>query len=358
MLGTPSVNRRRLVRNLAGAALATTGTRTSLPAAAQQPTPDVVRAVYLNPLATTDDKFFSLVQLIDESELNAMVVDVKEDGIYIPTDVELFLTADEVNPDVLEVDGLLATLRERNIFAIARVVTFRDSYLADARPDLAVRDSATGEPWRSFDGLEWLNPFEMETWEAYAAFAGELATRGFDKIQWDYVRFPFDGDMSTLDFGIPVDETLRADTIAAFLGYCGDALRQTGVKTAADVFGYTLLLDDIGIGQNIGKLAGVVDYLCPMVYPSHFPQDSIAVPGHPNDFPAETIRISLEAGAASVDPARFRPWLQDFSLQGMTPYGAAEVRAQIDASEAAGVNGWMLWAADSVYTASAFGPAV
>ncbi len=347
------ISRRSLVRGVAGAALATTASRSASTVAAQQPTPDVVRAVYLNPLATTDDEFFSLVQTIEESELNAMVVDVKEDGVYVPTEVELFLDAGEVNPDVLDVDGLLATLRQWNIYAIARVVTFRDTYLADSRPDLAVLDSVTGGPWRTFDGAGWLNPFKQETWRAYAAFADELAALGFDEIQWDYVRFPSDGDMTTLDFGRPVDETLRADTIAAFLGSCTETLRPTGVKTAADVFGYTLLLDDIGIGQNITEIAGVVDYLCPMVYPSHFPEGSIAVPGHPNDFPAETIRISLEAGAERVDPSRFRPWLQDFSLQGMTPYGEAEVRAQIDASEAAGVNGWMLWAADSVYSASA-----
>ena len=359
MIRAPLLNRRRLGRTLAGAALAIGGSRPAAAsrAAGRQPTPDVVRAVYLNPLATSDDEFFSLVQLIDESELNAMVVDVKEDGIYVPTDVELFLTADEVDPDVLDVDGLLATLHERNIYAIARIVTFRDSYLAEARPDLAVVDAGTGGPWRSYDGMAWLNPFEQETWQAYADFAGELASRGFDEIQWDYVRFPSDGDMAALDLGLPVDETLRSDTIAAFLGYTGEALRPTDVKTAADVFGYTLLLDDIGIGQHIGKLAGVVDYLCPMVYPSHFPEGSIAVPGHPNDFPAETIRISLEAGAASVDPARFRPWLQDFSLQGMTPYGEEEVRAQIDASEAVGTNGWMLWSADSVFSVSALRPA-
>ena len=325
--------------------------------AAPRSTPDVVRAVYLNPLATTDEEFLALVSLVEESELNAMVVDVKEDGIYIPTGVELFLDAGEVNPNVLDVDGVLATLRERDIYAIARIVTFRDSYLAEARPDLAVLDGASGGLWRSFDGMGWLNPFKQETWQAYADFAGELASWGFDEIQWDYVRFPSDGDMSTLDFGLSVDETLRSDTIAAFLGSCSASLRPTGVKTAADIFGYTLLLDDIGIGQNVGKLAGAVDYLCPMVYPSHFPNGSLALPGHPNDFPADTIRLSLEAGATRVDPGQLRPWLQDFSLQGMTAYGDAEVRAQIDATEAARANGWMLWAADSVYTTAALRPA-
>jgi len=353
----PRISRRAALRATAGAALATPFPHPTSRVSARQEPGGTIRAIYLNPLATATEEFEALLGLIDDTELNAMVVDVKEDGVYVPTDVGLFLDAGEVNPDILDGDGLLRTLAARDIYAIARIVTFRDSYLAESRPDLAVLDSSTGELWRSYDGMGWLNPFKQETWQAYAAFAEELAARGFDEIQFDYVRFPSDGDMSTLDFGLPVDETLRSDTIAAFLGYCTATLRPTGVRTAADVFGYTLLLDDIGIGQNVAKIAEVVDYICPMVYPSHFPEGSIAVPGHPNDFPAETIRVSLEAGATKVDPARLRPWLQDFSLSGMTPYSDAQVRAQIDACEAAGVNGWMLWAADSVYTASALLPA-
>ena len=351
-----STARRALIGSAAAGALGILGARSNGRAAARRQMAEGIRAVYLNPLALSVEQVVGLVRLIEETEINAVVVDVKEDGIYVPTDADLFLAAGEVNSAILDADALLRTLAERNIYSIARVVTFRDSYLAEARPDLAVLDAVTGQPWRSYDGLAWLNPFKQETWEAYARFASELAAQGFDEIQFDYVRFPSDGDMSTLDFGLPVDETLRSDTIAAFLGYCGDELRPSGVRTAADVFGYTLLLDDIGIGQNIAKIAEVVDVICPMIYPSHFPEGSIAVPGHPNDFPRETIEISLAAGATKVEPGRLRPWLQDFSLAGMTPYSEFHVREQIDAAEAAGAGGWMLWAADSVYTNAALRP--
>lgn len=354
-----SPSRRSTRRSLlAAVGAAATVARGVTPAArARVETPPTVRAIYLNPLATTDDEFFGLVDLIDRTELNAMVVDVKEDGVYLPTAVELFLEAGEVNPAVLDVDGLLRTLADRGIYAIARVVTFRDTYLAEAQPDLAVRDAMTGGPWYSYDGLGWLNPLAPELRDAYTAFAIELADRGFDEVQFDYVRFPSDGDLSRMDFGRPVDEAVRVDAIVGFLDSCRRAIAPAGAKTAADIFGYTLLIDDIGIGQNAGRIAEVVDYVCPMVYPSHFPAGSLALPGHPNDYPSETIQISMEAGSARVPPAQLRPWLQDFSLAGMSPYGAAEVRAQIDAAEAAGTNGWMLWAADSVYTARALRPA-
>ncbi len=324
---------------------------------AQEAPADGVRAIYVNPLAVDAAELSTLLGLIDGTELNAIVVDVKEDGIYVPTGVELFLDAGEVNPDILDVDALLAEAAARGIWTIARVVTFRDAYLAAARPDLAVLDSETGAPWLSYDGLAWLNPLRQETWEAYRAFAVELAERGFDEIQFDYVRFPSDGDMWRIDAGVDLDETLRSDTIAAFLGFCRAALAPLGIVTAADIFGYTLLIDDIGIGQNVGKMARNADVLCPMVYPSHFPEGSILVPGHPNDFPAETIAISMQAGAERVEPARLRPWLQDFSLAGMADYGPLEVRAQIDAAEANGAGGWMLWSADSVFTTAALMPA-
>jgi hypothetical protein len=156
-----------------------------------------------------------------------------------------------------------------------------------------------------------------------------------------------------------VTESVRVETIAAFLGEARADLAASGAKVGADVFGFILIHDDIGIGQNAGRIAEVVDYVCPMVYPSHFPEGSILVDGHPNDFPYETIDISLGAGQERVAGLRgkLRPWLQDFSMPEMSEYGAAEVRAQIDAAEANGAVGWMIWNAASVYHEDAFIPA-
>ncbi len=367
-LPLPTATRRQLLGGLAGAALvsplATHRGHGASAAARRQSAPDaaegLVKAIYFNPLVSTENAdLLRLLDLIEGTELNALVVDVKEDGgVYYETEVPLFREAGTFSP-VLDVEGVVAALRQRGIYAIARLVTFKDSGLAWARPDLAVLDAATGDPWLDYGDGSWLNPFSAEARESTIALAEELAGLGFDEVQFDYVRFPSDGDLERIDYGRDAPNQLKIETIAGFLGDGRDALTPLGVTTSADVFGFTLLQDDIGIGQNLAALASAVDVLSPMTYPSHYPEGSIDVAGHPNDFPAETLAISLEAGRNRVDGdlAMLRPWLQDFTLPGMTPYGPAEVRAQIDATEAAGAGGWMIWDASNVYSTEAFLPA-
>ena len=316
------------------------------------------KAVYLNP--TMDDGYDldRLLDLIDRTELNALVIDVKEQGVYVDTAVDLFREAGTVVP-YYDVVAVLDALHAHDVYAIARQVVFKDTPLAEARPDLAVADTASGGPWHDMNGVAWVNPFNEEVWAANIDLAVELVGRGFDEIQFDYVRFPTDGDLEAMDFGREVTESVQVDTIAGFLGEARANLAPGGAKVAADVFGFTLILDDIGIGQNVRRLAEVIDYVCPMVYPSHFPDGSIDIAGQPNDFPYETIAISLGAGQEKVAGLRgkIRPWLQDFTMPGMSEYGPAEVRAQIDAAEAIGAAGWMVWNAASVYDADAFAPA-
>ena len=353
-------SRRRALGGLAGTALAGAIGLSARLTGAIQAAPDefVAKAVYLNP--TTDDGYDldRLLGLIERTELNALVIDVKEEGVYVDTDVALFRDAGTVVP-YYDVAAVLDALRANDVYAIARLVAFKDTPLAEARPDLAVLDAATGGPWRDMNGVAWVNPFNEEVRAGLIDLAVELAGRGFDEIQFDYVRFPTDGDLEAMDFGREVTEAVRVETITGFLGEARENIAAVGATTGADVFGFTLLLDDIGIGQNVAEIAEVVDYVCPMVYPSHFPNGSIAVDGHPNDFPYETIEISLGASEERVAGARgkLRPWLQDFSLPGMSDYGAAEVRAQIDAAEANGAAGWMIWNAVSVYHEDAFAPA-
>ena len=318
----------------------------------------VAKAVYLNP--TMDDGYDldRLLGLIDRTELNALVIDVKEEGVYVETGVDLFLESGTVVP-YYDVAAVLDALHANDVYTIARQVVFKDTPLAEVRPDLAVADTTTGGIWRDMNGVAWVNPFNEEVWAATIDLAVELVGRGFDEIQFDYVRFPTDGDIEAMDFGREVTESVRVETIAGFLGEARASLAASGGKVGADVFGFTLILDDIGIGQNVRRIAEVFDYVCPMVYPSHFPNGSIAVDGHPNDFPYETIEISLSAGEERVAGLRgkLRPWLQDFSMPEMSDYGAAEVRAQIDAAEANGATGWMIWNAASVYHEDAFVPA-
>jgi hypothetical protein len=356
----PTLSRRQALWGLAGTALAgATGLSAGVvDATYAAPGEFEAKAVYLNP--TMDDGYDldRLLGLIDRTELNALVIDVKEEGVYVDTGVDFFHEAGTVVP-YYDVAAVLDALHAQDVYTIARQVVFKDTPLADARPDLAVADATTGGPWRDMNGVAWVNPFNEDVWAANIDLAVELVGRGFDEIQFDYVRFPTDGDLEAMDFGREVTEAVRVETIAGFLGEARANLAARGAKVGADVFGFTLILDDIGIGQNVGRIAEVVDYVCPMVYPSHFPNGSIAVDGHPNDFPYETIEISLGLGEEKVagSMGRIRPWLQDFSLPGMSDYGPADVRAQIDAAEANGAAGWMIWNAASVYHEDAFIPA-
>ncbi len=171
-------------------------------------------------------------------------------------------------------------------------------------------------------------------------------------MQYDYVRFPTDGDLSRVDLGMPNDEAHRVKAITGFLKMTDEKLWPLGGKLSADVFGYTVLTnDDIGIGQNFAELAPYVDYLSPMIYPSHFDTGNMGLNGEPNDYPYETVEITMTAGKRLLDgdALKMRPWLQDFSFFNMTPYGDKQVRAQIDAAEDVGTSGWMLWDPNNKY---------
>lgn len=316
-----------------------------------------VKAIYLNPLiSTTEADVDRLIELVDTTELNAIVVDIKEEIVLYDTQVALFREAGTVNP-VLDLDALLTEFEEHDIYAIARLVVFKDSIVAEQYPELAVLNSETGDLWRDMNGVAWVNPTNRTLWEANADLAVEAYRLGFDEIQYDYVRFPTDGDLSTVDFGVENSQENREAAIAGFLELTNDKLWPIGGKLSADVFGYTLLVsDDLGIGQNFVELAEHVDYLSPMVYPSHFPEGSIDVDGHPNSFPYETIEISLSQAKEKLPGQLFkvRPWLQDFTFFDLPPeYGNDEVRAQIDAAEDVGTSGWMLWDPNNVYRAGA-----
>ena len=355
-----SLSRRRLVGAALGAALAGGGIARAQALAAQEARISFkAKAIYLDPRVTQGPVATgALLDLIDRTELNALVVDVKENGVFYETGVPFFRDANAVTA-LYDPAALLAELRRRGIYSIARLVCFKDTPVAMARPDLAVIDVTTGLPWRDMAGHAWVNALQPELWEANAALAVEAAELGFDEIQYDYVRFPTDGNLATMSFGVPLSEQARTSAILDFLGQTKVRLAPLGTRLSADIFGFTLVVDhDLGIGQNAELIGEVVDVVCPMVYPSHWPYGSIAVGGLPNDFPYETVQVSMEfaKGKLPDEERRIRPWLQGFSLPGYRPYGSHDVRAQIDAAEAAGVGGWMIWDMGNRYFEEAFRP--
>lgn len=316
-----------------------------------------IRGIYYNPnISNTQEDVDRLIEIANTTEVNAIVVDIKEELVFYDTQVQFFRDAGTVEP-ILDLPAVLKQFQDNNIYTIARLVVFKDSAVAETFPYLALKDKVTGDLWRDMNGIAWVNPMLHELWDYNIQLAHEAATMGFDEIQYDYVRFPTDGDLSRLEYGIENNQANREKSIETFLQRSHEALIPTGAKLSADVFGYTVVVDDdLGIGQNLDQLANHVDYLSPMIYPSHWPEGSLDVPGHPNDFPRETVQISMSLAKEQLggNGLKLRPWLQDFNMPGMKPYGDAEVRAQIDAAEELGLAGWLIWDPNNWYHVGAF----
>lgn len=325
-----------------------------------QLTAQIIRGLYANrSLLAEPGGLEELIDIANTTEINAIVIDIKQDSIYYDSNVPFFEDAGSIAP-IYDIQEVLAKLEENDIYAIARLVVFQDPLVAEARPDLAVLDETTGGLWRNDLGVAWVNAFHEELWDANIALALEALEYGFDEIQYDYVRFPSDGDLSTADFGREYTAEAREAAITSFMKRSYEAIHAVNGKLAADLFGFVTLVDDEQyIGQRFSALEPYLDYVCMMIYPSHFEEGNIAsAPGHPNDYPYETILESLERAEALVpgSSAKFRPWLQDFSYGGMRDYTVEDVRAQIDAAEDFGTNGWMLWGDPFNVTVEALDP--
>lgn len=324
--------------------------------------PERTKAIYAPLGVLTDpERFQTLIEIADTTEINAIVVDVKQDTIYYDTQVPFFRDIPGMVQPSYDPAEVLATLEEHGIYAIGRMVVFKDPVVAEGRPDLAVRDEETGELWRDFNGAAWVNAFNDELWQANADLAVEMAELGFDEIQYDYIRFPSDGDLRTADFGPDYSEAARRAAITGAVRLGAEAVRQTDARFAVDLFPIIALQgNDQGIGQTLQDLAPLVDYVNLMIYPSHYEEGNIPVEGHPNDFPGETVTHTLERAEELLPgtASKMRPWLQDFDypIEGFSDYGPAEVRAQIEAAESAGATGWLLWNAAGEFEVSALEP--
>jgi hypothetical protein len=296
------------------------------------------------------------MKLIEETELNALVIDVKGDRGMIPYRSSVPLAAEVGGQKIItvrDVEGLMAAFKEKGVYTIARIVVFKDNLLASARPDLAVK-TPTGEPWRDRESLAWVDPFRKEVWDYNIQIAVEAAKLGFDEIQFDYVRFP---DSHSPRFSQPSTEEARVKAITGFLQEARSKLAPYNVFTAADIFGYVCWnLNDTDIGQKLDPIASAVDYLSPMLYPSGF---QFGIPGfrNPVQNPYEIVYLSLKKAQerTKISPLRFRPWLQAFKDYAFDrrQFNGKELRDQISASEKFGSQGWMLWNPVNQYTAAA-----
>lgn len=326
--------------------------------------PKVVKAAYLTYYGVADKGIRGRVlDLLNRTELNGVVIDVKGDRGWIPyrTQVPLALENGAQGPVIIkEFDQMLADLKARGVYTIARIVVFKDNVLAHYKPEWAVIDTRTGQPWLDNERLAWLDPFREEVWDYAIAVAKEAAQKGFDEIQFDYVRFPTDGKLGAALYSRPNTRETRLPAIAGFLAKARRELAPMGVFVAADLFGYTAFNEnDTDIGQRIEELAPHLDYFSPMVYPSGY---HLGIPGtrNPVENPYKVVfeSVKLIRKRSAHTPVKVRPWIQDFRDYAFDrrPFGVKEVQAQAKAATDAGAQGWMLWNPRNSYTAEALRP--
>jgi hypothetical protein len=326
------------------------------------PRPAIVRGLYVNRWATIGRRVWELVAVARRTEVNALVIDVKDDrGLLLyrsRVPLARKIGADTTNAmPVARLAALLDTMRAHGIHPIARIVVAKDPILASSRREWAVRRRADGEPWVDRQGTPWLDPHQRAVW-AYAADLAEEAVRlGFNEVQFDYVRFPDEPRMIAEAIFPLAKGRARHVVIREQMGYLHDRMRALGAPMAIDVFGFTTTkTTDMGIGQRWESFADQAEVLLPMTYPSHYARGDYGI-ARPNAQPYEVIDRALKDALARNAPIAgagvIVPWYQDFTL-GAPRYGPAQVRAQMQAGYDNGIHSWILWNASSRYTTKAF----
>jgi hypothetical protein len=330
------------------------------------PRPEVVRGLYVNRWAALGERMWQLIDVAKKTEVNALVIDVKDDRGFLlyrsGVPLARAIGADTNRPMTAKrLRAILDTMRAHEIFPIARIVVAKDPLLAQAKTEWAVKRKSDGAPWIDKNGRPWLDPHHREIW-AYAGDIGDEAIAlGFGEVQFDYVRFP-DEPRLIREAVFPLAQgRVRASVIRDQLGYLHGRFAARKVPMAIDVFGLTATdSTDMGIGQKWEQFVDQADVVLPMTYPSHYAPGTYGL-GNPNARPYAVLDHSLRdakrRSAGIAGAGQLVPWYQDFTL-GPPRYGPAEVRAQIQAGYDNGVRGWMLWNPGSKYSVGALRPAI
>jgi len=311
-----------------------------------------VKGIYLTAYsAGSAKKIEEIIALIKRTELNAVVIDIKDySGLVlydsqIPSVVELKTKDNRLG----DVSSLVKKLKDENIYVIARQTVFQDPVLAENKSDWAIKNK-NGGLWHDHKGLAWVDPTNIEVWKYNLAIAKEAAKFGFDEINFDYVRFPSDGRMSEVVY--TVGDKKKYEVMREFFDFLSRGLSAERVWLSLDMFGFVMEKsgeDDMNIGQRLEDALDFADYVCPMMYPSHYPPGHLGL-DNPADYPRLVFENGMEKGASRFEGRRamLRPWIQAFDLGAV--YGAEKIRAQIEVSEKYSDAGWFLWNASNRYT--------
>jgi hypothetical protein len=309
-------------------------------------------------------RYWELLDLIEATELNAVVIDVKNDHgmVTYNTEIEIVhqISANKSAP-IKDLEAVLEDLDSRDIYTIARVVVFKDPYLAEQKTQWAIQRQGGGV-WRDRKGVAWINPYDKKVWDYNIAVAREAALMGFREIQFDYIRFPENAHHLDREAFFPGEDMPKDEIIREFLIYAAEQMKDYDVFLSADVFGViaTSWGDSDRIGQTWEEMSPYIDYICPMVYPSHYGPGYFGL-AVPDAHPAKTVEYamidSIKRNATLENPAIIRPWLQSFTaswVSGNISYGPAEVRAQIETALKLGIDEYLIWNANNRYMPASY----
>jgi len=321
-------------------------------------TPEAVKAVYMTAcIGGTPSLRTKMLSLFDGTELNSLVLDLKDyTGTISYSSTKVAVPAGGRGCRIADLPEFITELHSRGIYVIARITVFQDPLYASHKPKLAVQSiSNPSSVWRDKNKLAYIDPGASEYWDYIVSIGKEAYEIGFDELNFDYIRFPSDGNLSDTSYSHSIGRKKR-EVLRDFFAYLDLTLASTSVPLSADLFGLTTsAYDDLGIGQVLEDALPYFDYIAPMVYPSHYSKGFNGM-ANPAEHPYEVIKSSMDhavrrAVLASTTPLKLRPWLQDFNLGAI--YTPAMVRAQMQATYDAGLTSWMLWNASNRYQTEA-----
>jgi len=323
----------------------------------EKPEKREVKGIYLTAYtASNDDARKRLIDLIDSTELNAVVVDIKDYTGYVLYDSDIDIV-NELGTDkdrLGDVKKIIDDFHEHNIYVIARQTVFQDPILAQKKSDWAFA-AKSGGLWRDNKGLAWVDATKEDVWKYNVDIAKEAIGFGFDEVQFDYVRFPSDGNVSNIAY--TNGEEPKYDVMRNFYEYLGEQLADEPAWISLDMFGFVMERHDgMNIGQRLEDAVGNVDYVSPMMYPSHYPSGHLGL-ANPAAAPGIVIENGMKKGMPYFENTKTeaRPWIQAFNIGAV--YGATNIRAQIENVEKYTDGGWLLWNAANRYSSAGLLPA-
>lgn len=323
------------------------------------------RGIYLTKYSASNDRLDKLIEMTKRTKINTFVIDVKDDKghMLFPTKAaEKYSPEANKHATVKDIEALMKKLKENNIYTVARIVSFKDPTYTRHHPDRAIIYKDSGKPFTNSDGLIWASAYDKVLWEYNLEVSKEAAEAGFNEIQFDYVRFPA-SDGGKLDKSLDYRNTegeSKPQAIQEYLKYAREQLAPLNVYISADVYGLVgSVADDMSLGQYWEAVSNVVDYICPMMYPSHYANRTYGLPV-PDAYPYETVFNSAKDSAARnkniETPGTIRPWIQDFTapwVPGHIKYSDKQVKEQIKALEENGIQEYLLWNAGNTYSEGA-----